>query len=280
MRLGQLARQLEITPGEIVNYFTQQGIEINPHPNSKLDETLEQEVLKHFQLQNEASVAIPEPPENQEVAAEIQPAMLLTVELQSTSPATTEELPDTAVEMEMGEHPESEDVSIAYAEEPEAERAESRDAPDEPEVIKAPKIALRGLKVVGKIELPEEPRKKPAAEREESEQDAPKNPKENHSRVIRHHRNNGRKKLTEEERETIRLKNKQEKAKRLQREAEKQKRLEEQRLKAQKTAHYQEKIARTKQASKKKKKSQPAAFSDPRPQPKTILGRFWCWLNT
>ena len=49
MRLGQLARQLEIKPENIVNYLEKEkGIILNSHPNSKVDDEWIEDITNHF----------------------------------------------------------------------------------------------------------------------------------------------------------------------------------------------------------------------------------------
>jgi len=49
MRLGQLARQLDIKTDKIVNYLaSEEGIVLNAHPNAKIDDSLIEKIEKHF----------------------------------------------------------------------------------------------------------------------------------------------------------------------------------------------------------------------------------------
>ncbi len=121
MRLGQLARQLSISPEKIVIFLGSREIAIDNHNNARIDDQYVELVLSEFAPGNESL--------RQQVA----------------------HTPDA---------PESSDQA---SDEP-AETA-TAEAPAEPtELIKAPKIELPGLRVVGKIELPE--KKKPEPPRE------------------------------------------------------------------------------------------------------------------
>lgn len=268
MRLGQLARHLETTPKEIVAYFASKGVDINSHPNSKLSEDQEKEVSEAFGFGISEVEIIEEATHNEVVtkpeivASEPEVAAIASTDFPESSSETEEEIND------------SEEIQKPIV------LSEAESEHSEPEIIKAPKIALPGLKVVGKIDLPEPKKPEPKKETESAEEkeaettDGPK--------VIRHHRRNGRKRLTEEEREARRLKNKRAKEKRLKREAEKRKQLEEMQVKELKTQHYQQKITKPTPAPKKTKKkaATQTELKDTRPKPKTILGKFWRWLNT
>ena len=48
MRLGQLARHLETSTTEIVQFLRESGIEKNDHPNVKIEEEDEKNVIAHF----------------------------------------------------------------------------------------------------------------------------------------------------------------------------------------------------------------------------------------
>jgi hypothetical protein len=118
MRLGQLARQLDITPDKIVSFLGSRDIAIDSSANARVDDAYVDLIVQHFA------------PGNDTLREQIH---------QQT---------DT----------------------PPAEAALSEDSTAEPlpEVIKAPKIELPGLRVVGKIELPEKKKKEPEKPSEEA----------------------------------------------------------------------------------------------------------------
>ncbi|MBY0435148.1 MAG: hypothetical protein K2U26_13655, partial [Cyclobacteriaceae bacterium] len=125
MRLGQLARKLEISTDKIVDFLASRQITIDPGANTRLEPDHEMLILQKFA-----------------------PELL--------------ELPQEKIEEEIVE----ESVTpIAVAPEPASEPMETTpltQQPDElPELIKAPKVELPGLKVIGKIELPEKKKKEP-----------------------------------------------------------------------------------------------------------------------
>ena len=116
MRIGQLARHLNISPGEIRDFIRSQGFTVDSDTNTRLDESGIRAVLNHFapdKIDN-TSTFLSEPDEKDSLVASGAP-----------NSESSEMLPDGPVE-----------------------------------TIRAPKIELQGLKVLGKIDLPE-PKKKP-----------------------------------------------------------------------------------------------------------------------
>ncbi|MEM9338641.1 MAG: hypothetical protein AAGA66_07935 [Bacteroidota bacterium] len=150
------------------------------------------------------------------------------------------------------------------------ELLESEETPpdlDKIRLIKAPKRELSGLKVLGKVTLPE-PKKK--EDKNKSEKG-----------------NNAKPQLSEEERERRRLKAKRKKEAYEARQQKRRKEEETQKQKALKEAHYKQKLERAqaqqvKQKHNKHKKPEleAKAFNERNAKPKTVLGKFWRWLNT
>jgi hypothetical protein len=134
------------------------------------------------------------------------------------------------------------------------------------EVIKAPKIDLPGLKVLGKIELPETPKKQPKEipqERREVQLER--------SQSFRNQPSRSWKNPLEEKR------------KREAREQERLRREEEQAKKEQRTMAYFKKLSPAKKSPAKQKQrkedfvqQQPVHKSPP---PKSFMGKFWKWLT-
>ncbi|NQZ76724.1 MAG: hypothetical protein HRT61_11600 [Ekhidna sp.] len=147
---------------------------------------------------------------------------------------------------------------------------------DKIKLIKAPKRELSGLKVLGKVDLPE-PKKKADAEEEPGKTNSTRRKK------------NNRPELSDEEKERRRLKAKRKKEAF---EARQEKRRKEQKAKKDKerrAAHYQQRLEHQKTASKTNKqrtkqreeaKNLPKEVKESKPVPKTMLGRLWRWLNT
>ena len=127
MRLGQLARKLNVGPNQIVEFLTTQNIVIDSGANTRLQEDYVILATRHF------GPGMP-------VEDSLDEAIEESVEVSSE----TESVPNTVQIEESQEENVSNDPPIQTA-----------------EVIKAPKIELSGLKVLGKIELPEPPKKEP-----------------------------------------------------------------------------------------------------------------------
>ncbi|MEO9484726.1 MAG: hypothetical protein ABJG47_14805 [Ekhidna sp.] len=161
------------------------------------------------------------------------------------------------------------------------EMLESEDAPaelDKIKLIKAPKRELSGLKVLGKVDLPE-PKKKEEKEEKESDIVTEKD--------LREYRNPRRKRqpLSEEEKEKRRLQAKRKKEEYEARQEKRRKEREEQAHKSRREQHYKQKLEQMKSAGVKGKAKHPDPPApetphDSRPEPKTMLGKFWRWMNT
>ena len=304
MRLGQLARKHDIPLQEIITFLDEEIGELGPFTaNSKLDEDLEKNIFDHFQIE------LPEEPEAvvenetsepetsvDEVHEELEP----TEDVEE--PIIEEELPKTAAEeiaLVEGEIAFGEpEKNVALTEELSAnnveEEIEESTAPKEDEIIqtdkllelleegeelpselekikliKAPKKELSGLKVLGKIDIPE-PKKK---EESKEEEDKRKNGR-------------GRKpQLSEEEKEKRRLRAKRKKEAFEARQEKRRKEKEAQKKKAKKTAHYQQQVTQPKSPKEKQRIKSiengppPAPKKQPKPKPKTVFGKIWRWLN-
>lgn len=276
MRLGQLSRQLNLDTKDIVNFLAENNIEIKDHPNVKLDETAEQMVMEKFS-----------DPKSEEPAELIEPSEIQIIESESSEPES-DILPEPQSE-ELEDDPVAEPIATTSDVEPaepsseEAIASETPDSEEEIEVIKAPKIELPGLKVVGKIDLPE-----PKAPKEDEEPEEPIEKEEKEEsipkvRLVHHSKRNSRPRLTPEQLEEKRLRNKRAKEKRIREAEERAKAREIQRLKDIKAEHYKKKLSKAsaKQTTNKKKAtSKPKQVTQQKPQPKSLLGKFWRWLNT
>jgi hypothetical protein len=142
MRLGQLARKLSIRPSAIVDYLAEQHIASDEGTNTKLSEETTRAIILHFN-----------------------PSLLTAITEPSTAdtPSTTVTIQDDVIHEEVVESSSIEDTPVK--EELIDERIENPTAAEEEhplanvDIIKAPKVSLAGLKVLGKIDLPE-PKKK------------------------------------------------------------------------------------------------------------------------
>jgi hypothetical protein len=132
MRLGQLARKLARRPSEIVEFLTANNISIDESSNTRLEEDQVILIMKKFAPANrgdkDADPILSGDPEAPE--APFSPEVPMKGEVQHARTGM-------------------EDKSIEFSP-PSNTAAELKG-----EVIKAPKVELSGLKVVGKIDLPE-----------------------------------------------------------------------------------------------------------------------------
>ncbi len=128
MRLGQLARKLELRPAEIVTFLAHNSIQIEEGANTRLEDDLVAMVLRKFNP-NLIKEVIGETVDKQE--PETLEPVVLAESISQASEASPVEQPEVEPDM----------------------------AKETAEVIKAPKVALTGLKVLGKIDLPEKKKK-------------------------------------------------------------------------------------------------------------------------
>lgn len=138
MRLAQLARKISVKASEITEFLADRGIQLENSSNAKVMDEHVELVLTHFapELIGEDDAAIPELPSEQEA---------------NLTETDSEELSQKVEEIETHE-------DIVTPEE----------VVETHEVIKPVKVELPGLKVVGKIDLPE-PKKKEEELPEDSE---------------------------------------------------------------------------------------------------------------
>ena len=252
MRLAQLARKIGITQGEIVETLSNKGFKIEENGNTKLSQQELDLIFDHYNLdvQNDTS--------EKELATE-------DIE-EDTSEAESEVIIEETEHVEDLPEPQTEDV-VASQEyiSVEAEDKTELQQP-EPEVIRAKKVKLEGIKVVGKIDLPEpvEPKQTEESVKEKTKDIKPKR--------RRNERRKQRKKLSYSEK----VKKEEQKA---EREKKKKKRL----IKEKKKKHYFEKV-QPKVAAKPKKKASKKKFTSTAPKKvkphyKNPIRKFWAWLN-
>lgn len=293
MRIGQLARKYDIPVQEIISYLEERSLEGQPyHPNAKLEEPVELELLSHFGVVVEEEVPEPEPEEEAKLPTEKmigEPDEEAIADEPEKSPVESPSEPLTAAEeiaavegdIMMGELEDSRKVDQSQPKPVSKDEIIQSDQllelldSDEPpadlekiKLIKAPKRELAGLKVLGKVDLPE-PKKKQEEKEETSEASGQKN---------------RRPQLSEEEKEKRRLKAKRKKEAFEARQEKRRKEEENERVKKLKAAHYQEKLKKAevvKQRKSPKPQQVPApVVSETRPEPKTLLGKWWRWMNT
>ena len=237
MRLGQLARKLDLRPIEIVEFLATMNIRIEEGTNTKIEDAHATLALHHFAphlLQDDTP-----DDEIQTVATDVEPVEPAIVSLENT----------------------------AFP----LENTETETPPVPPEVIKAPKVELSGLKVLGKIELPE-PKKKQPETSEENVTDEPPN------EFKKEKRNQDFKSRRRPAKNPIALQREQEGY------AEQKKREEEIRLqKERRTQNYLKKVKAhqpTKAARLITEQTEEMSAAELAEPPKTWWGKFKRWLTT
>jgi len=272
MRLGQLARKFEVSPKEIISYLKETGsTQDTLHHNSKLNEQTETLLAKHFNYVEQLSEDASEEIEQKLTKPEV-------VELEQSIEATQSELDPPLPEAKLKDLQKKDEVvkeEVVIETDRLLELLESEEVDlSKITLIKAPKRELSGLKVVGKIELPE-PKSK-SLEKSELREKGPKPGKNS-----RHpHRQ-----LSEVDLEKRRLKAKKRKKEYQARQEKQRKEKEKKQRKTLNKARYQQKMQRAKsnqpkQIDKTQRLPTLSEAKEQPPQPKTLLGRFWRWMNT
>lgn len=259
MRLAQLARKLSIKPATIVEFLSSQGITLEDNANTKVEDEQVKAVVSHFAPG--LFDAQPEP-------------------IMEPQPAETETIGET-VDSSLEEETQSE---VTLQEElvipaPIHEEIEpvSADANTLPDVIRAPKIELTGLKVLGKIELPEKKKKEEettsveTAETVVAEVEKKNTPRERGIRTDRKPKSQQRSNRNPlaEARERER------------REQEEKRKQEIERKKEIRTKNYLKKVKVV--APVKRTKAEVTSANTPKrkqEEPKTLWGKFVKWLTT
>lgn len=140
MRLAQLARKLSVKPTDILEFLATQSIAMENNANTKVEEDHTKLVITHFAPHLlEAQV--------EELAHEEDEAVLEAVAEIIVADVHEEVVPTPGINVEKDKVPSR-------------ENDETESLPD---IIRAQKIELTGLKVLGKIELPEKKKKGEAA---------------------------------------------------------------------------------------------------------------------
>ena len=260
MRLGQLARKLAVRPSDIVELLAGKAIATEEGTNTKLTDEHVKLIVAQFAPDQLASILNTEPtPEPIESAQVINEPVL--VEEEPVAAVVSEIAPDPSPEIQEGKKEEVEQI----------------------EVIKAPKVELSGLKVLGKIELPQPKKKEVPAEKGESNSEEAK-PVPSERRPQRENRKNFTQNKDRRDfkprKNPIALQREREAQ-----EAEEKKREEAKQKKEQRTNYYLERVkvaAPTKpariydEAVLEMKDHQAKA----KKQPTTWLGKFWKWYTS
>ncbi len=259
MRLGQLSRQLEISPDKIVKVLADNFREVNNHPNIKITEEELAFLVVHFTPATPKAEPVAEKESVAEPLAEINDAPETEekelVKEDAIAPAYVEALRPQVITLEEEFNAQKENL----------------------EAYKAEKVELEGLKVVGKIELPEPPVKKEKPKKEQKEE----------SDEIKHLNRRPRNGRQSGNRKPM-LSPVEYQKKKEERLAKRKKEAEEKRLKELKKKHYETQVkSKLQQPKKKKKTANPQTVVTPESKSNTTqksksnnpVKRFWLWLN-
>jgi hypothetical protein len=157
MRLGQLARKVAVHPSEIVKFLAKKGVVIDEGTNTRITDSNTESIIREYA----PHLIVPESRSERVIE-----------DIQAPEANSTEIIPESEIE-----------IPIAPVLENEQSTVESNETT---EIIKAAKIELKGLKVVGKIDLPD-PKKKETTEEiltSEAELPAPKLTQRNPKRDV------------------------------------------------------------------------------------------------
>jgi hypothetical protein len=239
MRLGQLSRKLGISTSQIINFLAAKDITIGEDSNTKIEDEHAQWVTQKYAPELIEAVAVTISEEKVQPIVVIEP--------------TTIEVAESIIAEANNESPSSEAEQL-------------------PELIKAPKIELSGLKVLGKIEIPEK-KKKEIVEGIENQSAETENKPSLDRRPLpirREFDNRPRKNPVTLQREKE------------EREAQMKRKEEMLRAKEKKTFHYQSKVKSQAPPKRIKMVDEPleetTALSEKAPT--TVWGKFKKWLRT
>ncbi len=253
MRLGQLARKLSLRPSQLVDFLSEKNIETQEGSNTRLDNLHVEWIVQEFAPERLDEIL---------------------------NPGTEEKLPEIIVEEQAIVEPEViaevTEVKQAEAEAVTENQPTAEIKSEEPEVIRVQKIELSGLKVLGKIELPEPKKKEVKTDPNSGGATPPEDRKSN--------RSSAKSKRPGKERDQRSLRNPIEaQRQREAREREEKRKADLEREKEKRKHHYQNKVKQVQQTKRVKPVKETAVVKkhvDKRPVPKTWLGRFLRWWTT
>ena len=248
MRLGQLARKLSLRPGQIIEFLAKNNIQVEENSNLRLESNYVELIVGHFAPESMAEIKA-EPDEVEEIAIAVEPEPISESNIIELVTASSDEeiqvQPDTL-----------------------------------PEVIRVQKVELSGLKVLGKIDLPEPKKKEPVADQNAVDEPTPvEKPVLNKALDKRKPKQDRRDRTHQRDRKNpIQLQREREA-----REEEEKKRLAIEREKEKRKRHYEEKrksVVQPKRVKPSKQQPTVAKRVDTRPVPKTWFGKFLRWWTT
>ncbi len=254
MRLGQLARKLAVRPIEIVNFLAVENIHVENGSNTRIEDDHVGMIVRKFAPERAAALLAAD---HTEASADDE-APIPAENSSSILDGPALEFFDAQVEKYSDEINQDEKV----------------------ELIKAPKVELSGLKVLGKIELPETKKKEPPPPDLESEGE--NTPVEPGRKPWPHERKTYPQKSDRQNlpprKNPIALQRERE-----EREAEERKRSQVEREKEKRALHYRKKVKEAPPTKRVRLVEEPveelpaSALVEP---PKTWWGKFLRWLNT
>ncbi len=255
MRLSQLARKISKTPKELLDFFESNGIRKYSSSNVKVNPEHINFVLQHFEK-----------------------------ELNSGLPSTSDPADDKYKE----DLKTSSGSEIKKMKTPvKTKKTDTEEKPDDVELIRAPKVKLQGVKVVGKIDIPNQAlkTKDPAVEKSKQEKSVERSSDNQTYKQGSQSSGVFNKKDPKLRKSTNRI-TYQEKLRREKQERERTKRKQMREDKERKKKHYQKNVQSKIQQlpAKRKIKSQTkepetAPIHATPPHYKNPLRRLWAWLN-
>jgi hypothetical protein len=254
MRLGQLARKLALRPSQIVDYLSAQGIFNEEGSNARLSDEIANQIVLHFAPARVNEILSSDEKNPEPTAVLVTKQEELVIEDKSKSEREIETFPTEALVL----------------------------SEEKPEVIKAPKVELTGLKVLGKIDLPE-PKKKTTPMPEISEAgnhavdktEIEKRPvrrdlKDSVPRRESYKQRPARNSIAEQREKKAR-------------EEEAKRRLKAERDKEKRAQYYFQRVKTGQPTKAVKLVSEPLesySFNEAKPEPKAWWGKFLRWLNS
>lgn len=184
MRLGQLARKLSMRPADIVSFLANQQVNIDSGTNARLHDDHVLLVVRQFAPAMESIIR---EEITQEITTDVEPEEASAdnsyTDTWDDVPAETFQATDSALPASVQQETDANETpSIPTEEAPAAEGEPVFDPFEGVDVIRAPKVELPGLKVLGKIDLPEPKKKEQSAEGEAAARTDARNRREGRTR--------------------------------------------------------------------------------------------------
>lgn len=286
MRLTTLARKIDKTPNQLIAFLKEKDIDVSAGLHGKLEREIVEMAINHFLPEQDIEEFLT--PENNIETTEIEdsPSIDISSDPETERNQAVEEIEFTdetvLTEEETTQVDETKiDLDVPVKEEHIAapktgtiDDLENEDI-DEIEHIKVKKVTLEGIKVVGKIELPEKPKKK-IVENEEAE--TPEKPRKNIKSGNRNFDRNRKKNTRGRNRAPLSY---EERLKREEQDKLRERRKKGKEEKRRKKLYYKKNLQpKTISTPKKKKKTEGEKQSPSKVQAsKNPIRRLWAWLN-